>query len=203
MDDSKEEFTEDLAVETTIKPKKKIKGEEEGLGGWLLIPGIWLIIDPILNLHSLYMDYYIPFFREGYWEVYTSPDSAAYHHLIAPLLTFEISFTLIFITFDLFLIYFFLKKSYRLPKLIIIFYITNLIYGISDIYLANMIPEIAAAADKATEIRDIGKSVIYTIVWVSYFLTSKRVKNTFVRGKPKGVFKMSETDFDIENKPLG
>jgi hypothetical protein len=66
-----------------------VNEEPRGLGGWLILPAISLFVTPIVSAVSFYNDY-LPIFREGYWEVLTTPGSEAYHHLWAPFITFDI-----------------------------------------------------------------------------------------------------------------
>ena len=164
---------------STYKPK--------GLAGWLILPGLGLIIYPVQNIISLYRDF-LPIFRDGYWQVLTIPGSEDYHHLWGPYLLFEISGNIIFIIFNVFLIFWFLFKSYIFPKMIIIFYVSNLIFLIADFLLGNMIPAVAAEPTDSEVIMDLARVVYTNVIWVPYFLVSKRVKNTFIKTESKSGF---------------
>lgn len=156
-----------------------VTGEPRGLGGWLILPAIGLFVLPIRLAVSLSNDF-LPIFQKGYWEVLTTPGSEAYHHLWAPLIIFEIAGNTFFIIFDIVLIFLFFAKSYRLPALFIAFLALNLLFVVSDFFFADLIPAVAAESD-AESIKELARSIIGAIIWIPYFLASKRVKNTFVK----------------------
>ena len=78
------------------------------------------------------------------------------------------------------LIFLCLKKSYRFPTLCIIFLALNIFVVVGDFFLANTIPAVAAEENTAV-LKEMAQVVIVAIVWIPYFLVSKRVKNTFVK----------------------
>ena len=151
-----------------------------GLGGWLIIPIIGLIYLPIRLAISVKSDY-LPIFQEGYWEVLTTPGSEAYHHLWGPYIIFEIVVNAVFLVACLYLLFLMFTKSYKLPKLIIIFYCANLIFVVADYFMGNMIPAVATQINDKEVIKEVIRSVLGVLIWVPYFLVSKRVKNTFVK----------------------
>ena len=153
--------------------------EPKGLGGWLIVPAIGLFVLPFRLLTSLHSDF-LPIFREGYWEILTTPGREAYHPLWAPLITFEVMGNALFVVFDLVLIYLFFTKSHRFPYLFIAFIVANVVFVVSDYFVAGLIPAVAAQKDTES-IREMIRAVSTAIIWVPYFLVSQRVKNTFVR----------------------
>lgn len=114
-----------------------------GLGGWLIIPGLGILFTPIHLLVALYTIHF-PIFQDGTWEIVTTPGSEAYHPLWGPFILFEIVGNSIFIIFSLFLIFLFFFKSFRLPKLIIAFYVSSLIFLLTDFIATDLIPAVAA-----------------------------------------------------------
>jgi len=153
------------------------QAQPNGLKGWLILPMLGLIITPI-NLSILLVTTFIPIFTDGTWTILTSPSSEAYHHLWAPLLIFESIGNFAFLIGSVFLLVWFFKKSRKLPKYIIIFYIANLLFVTADYIFGNLIP-IVAESNQAESLREIVKSFIGAVIWVPYFLKSVRVKNTF------------------------
>ena len=156
-----------------------VTGEPRGLGGWLILPAIGLFVLPIRLAVSLNNDF-LPIFQEGYWEILTTPGSEVYHHLWAPLIIFEIAGNTFFIIFDIALIFLFFTRSYRFPTLFIVFLASNLLFVVGDFFLADLIPAVAAEND-AESIKELARPIIGAIIWIPYFLVSKRVKNTFVK----------------------
>lgn len=161
------------------KIKATVTGGPRGLGGWLILPAIGLFVLPI-RLTIMLINDFLPIFQRGYWEALTTPGSEAYHHLWAPLVIFEIAGNTFFIIFDIILIFLFFTKSYRFPVLFIAFLVLNLFFVVSDFFFADLIPAVAAESDREF-VRDLAGSIIGAIIWIPYFLVSKRVKNTFVK----------------------
>ena len=156
-----------------------VNGERRGLGGWLILPAFGLIGWLIGFALSLNNDF-LPIFREGYWEILTTPGSEAYHHLWAPLITFEIVGNAVIMICAIILLFLFFAKSYRFPTLMIVFLASHLVFGVSDFFLADLIPAVAAAGNAGSVI-ELSLIIIPAMIWIPYFLVSKRVKNTFVK----------------------
>src|SRR4029077_11712335 len=133
-------------------------------------------------LVSLATDY-VPIFQSGAWAVLTTPGSARYHALWAPMIVGEIAFNLGFLVLDIWLLVLLFSKSWRFPKVFIAFAVLNFVFILLDSVIGNQIPAVAQAsgAGSATEII---RALAMVAIWVPYMLTSKRVKNTFV--KPEG-----------------
>jgi len=166
--------------------------EPKGLGGWMILPLIGLFVMPIRLAVSLNNDF-LPIFKEGYWEILTTPGTEAYHHLWGPLIIFETAGNLFYILFALILIFLFFTKSHLFPTLIIIYIATNLIFIASDLFISNLIPAIASESDPES-IKDLSRTLIGAIIWIPYFMKSRRVKNTFVKRTPVYPLQPAETD---------
>ena len=153
-----------------------------GLGGWLILPVIGLCLTPLRILAVMATDY-APIFQDGVWENLTTPGSGAYHELWGPLIIFEIVGNLFFVISAIALIFLLFRKSHRFPVLMIGFLLLNPAFVIIDHFLGNLIPFIANLDDPAT-FTEITRAVGGAMIWVPYFLVSKRVKNTFVKPGP-------------------
>lgn len=149
-----------------------------GLGGWLILTAIGLILTPF-KLGFFVVSSILPIFEGDTWSTLTSPGSEAYHPLWGPLLTFELIGNCAFIVFAVALLVPFFAKRASFPKLMIIFYVTNLLFVVGDAMLGNLIPFVAAQDDPATT-KEIVRTLIASAIWIPYFRVSKRVKNTFV-----------------------
>lgn len=151
----------------------------EGIGGWLILVAIGLMITPIRVAFGLFNDVF-PAFTGGAWEKLTTAGSPAYHPLWAPLLITETAGNILFILFSLAILFFFFRKKRGTPLLMIIFLLSNLAFVAVDHLMAMKIPVVAAMPDESTP-AEIIRLAIACAVWVPYFLRSKRVKNTFVK----------------------
>lgn len=156
-----------------------VPAEPRGLGGWLILPAIGLCITPVRMLMVLAADF-LPIFREGYWEILTTPGSAAYHYLYAPLIIYEIAANLAFALFAVVLLFLFFRKSHRFPPLCIAYYAANVLFVVSDWVLGGCIPDLAAQPDPGA-MQELVRSVVGAGIWIPYMLRSQRVKNTFVK----------------------
>lgn len=158
--------------------------EPKGLRGWLILPAIGLFLAPLRLAVNLMKDFW-PIFRDGYWPVLTTPGTEAYHPLWKPLLMFEIVGNTIFILANLALLFFFFTKHWRFPTLFITMLALNVVFVVSDFFMGNAIPAVAATNDPQSA-REMARTLAAAVVWIPYFLRSKRVKNTFVKPGPAG-----------------
>lgn len=150
-----------------------------GLGGWLILVIIGLVISPF-RIGRFLITEHLPLFTDGTWEIITSADSPYYHVLWGPLLVFEVAGNLIMIVLSLTTLALILRKSRRVPKLIIGMYAFNIAFIVGDYILVNLIPAIAEQPDTET-MTELIRALVGAAIWIPYFLVSKRVRNTFVR----------------------
>jgi uncharacterized protein DUF2569 len=155
--------------------------EPLGIGGWLILPLLGLILTPI-RLGLLLATTHAPIFTGGAWEVLTTPGNEAYHPLWAPLMMFEIVGNVCFLVFSLVLLVLFFGKHYRLPILMVVFYLSNLVFVGGDLLFANLIPAIAEMSDPES-FKELTRTIVGAAIWVPYFLKSERVQNTFLNGR--------------------
>jgi uncharacterized membrane protein len=164
-----------LDVLPVVKP---IEVHGLSIGGWLILVVIGLVVTPI-RIGIILVTTHIPIFRDGSWALLTSPGATAYHPYWAPILVFEIignllSMVLAFVT----LVHLF-RRSKRTPKLAISWYAWGVALVLIDTLAGNLIPAVAAHSDP-DEVKEIARSIFAALIWIPYFLVSKRVKATFV-----------------------
>jgi len=144
---------------------------ETGIGGWLILVLLGLIITPIRLGVSVFMEF-LPLFDSlpMLEELYPELKSMIYLELFG-----NISFGI----FAIILIFLMIKKDRRFPLLMIIFYVSNLVFIVFDaIYVSQMV-SLEGSSDVDDSSKEIIRSVIGTAIWVPYMLVSKRVKRTF------------------------
>jgi len=156
----------------------ELKEEPRGIGGWLVLPILGLIVTLIYGLVTIVRDV-LPAFGRDVWPILTTPGSAAYHPLWAPALIFETVINIAFVVIPIVLLVIMKNKSRRLPKLMIVWYLGVLLAQIIDLVLLSQIPMVASQTD-SNDFRDLIRTVVTCLIWIPYFLISKRVKNTFV-----------------------
>ena len=149
------------------------------IGGWLILFSIGLVTYPVRSLIFLATDL-IPAFSGDTWWVLTNPASGHYHPLWAPLLIGELTGTLVFIMFSIFLIIVFFIRRKVVPRLTITYLIANLIFVSIDFYLVRLLPASVHQGDYQA-LTDWVRTLVACLIWVPYFFMSKRVKATFVK----------------------
>lgn len=150
-----------------------------GLSGWLVLVGLGLFVTPI-RLAIFLLQTFPPIFRDGTWGTLTTPGSAPYHPLWAPLLLAEMIINFCFIVMSIYLLFLFFRKSARFPKLYVVFLLSNLAFLLADAFAVTIVLPNQPVMDPNTA-REFGRSIVSASIWVPYLFLSKRVKNTFVR----------------------
>jgi hypothetical protein len=166
----------------------------EGIGGWLILPIIHLLLNGGTILFSLGQGF-VKGFAQG-WNAEQSKAAAAASHdaasqVIAPAqvnLTFPEQcsalfafFCLCIVLYALFVLLRFFQKRRSVPRLMIAFYLLLLTMTAINLYLLRTFPELQATpSDMGDAVMGIVRVVVAVLIWIPYFLVSVRVKNTFV-----------------------
>jgi len=156
------------------------KEDPQGIGGWLLLPLLGLIISPVRVAFLTYRDIWPVFSEEGFWEYLTTPGSADYHPLWAPVIVFEAVGNVVLVITGLVALWLFLRKSYLAPRWVIAWLALSLVLQVTDFVLLKQIPAVAEEYDPDA-IKELARAVVGALIWIPYFLKSKRVKATFVK----------------------
>lgn len=156
--------------------------ELKGLGGWLILVGIGVVLGPIRLLATL-IPTFKPVFEDGVWEALTTEGSEAYTPYFSSLIVGEIVFNTIIVTASIYLIYLFFTKHYLFPKIYIGIVAASLVFIPLDAWVATIVFPDEPMFDPATT-KEFMKSLITGVIWVPYMLFSKRVKVTFVEKLP-------------------
>lgn len=147
--------------------------EPSGIGGWLILPMLGLIATPVRIAIDFFQTFGPVFTADG-WAYVSAPDR---HDWFMPFIVAECAINVVLFIFTLALLYLFFKKSHRVPELFITWLVVLFLVQIAD--LAGVAGLLGSSPD-ATDIRELGRSLVSAIIWIPYFMVSKRVKNTFV-----------------------
>ena len=169
-------------MENQIGPK--------GLGGWLILVGLGVVITPF-RLLAIYVPLYLGIFKNGTWEALTTAGSESYHALWGPLLVGEILCNFGVIAVSIYMMYLYFAKHYLFPKFYIGLIIFSLVFIPLDAWLVSIILPNQPMFDPST-LKELARTLIAGFIWVPYMLVSKRVKATFVEKLPT-----------IEAQPIG
>jgi hypothetical protein len=154
--------------------------EGRAIGGWLVFFLFGMIATVIIALMDLIA------IREltttGQWMAMVEPGGYYYDPLWFWAYVFYGITDFAVIGFSSYLLFLFLSRSVRVPRLIFIWLITLFAIAVIDFLLATQIATISEQ-----EVWDRGKqiwrSIIGVAIWIPYFLRSTRVKQTFTRVK--------------------
>jgi len=156
--------------------------ELKGLGGWLVLVGIGVVINPITMLAEV-VPAYKPIFENGAWEALTTVGSEAYTPYFGSLLIGEIAFSTMMVAASVYLIYLFFSKHYLFPKLYIAIVAASLIFIPLDAWFVTKLFPGEPMFDPETT-KEFMRALIGGVIWVPYMLVSKRVQATFVESMP-------------------
>ena len=154
--------------------------EPRGLGGWLILVAIGLIVTP-LRLVYLLVGTYTPIFANGKWAALTSESGAAYHPLWRPVLLLEIIGNAALAIAAVIGLVLFFRRSVLFPRFMIGFYVFGALFLMTDFVLSRRIPAVASSGDPSGG-RDLARSIVTCAIWVPYMLKSRRVHKTFREG---------------------
>lgn len=151
---------------------KNKKEQETAIGGWLILVLIGLIVTPIRLGISTFTEFLplldsLPFLKELYPK-------------LVSIIYVELFSNIAFGIFALFLIFVMVMKNKIFPKLMIIFYVSNLVFVLGDAIYISQMTELEGFYKDDGSIKEIVRAIVGTAIWVPYMLVSKRVKRTFV-----------------------
>lgn len=151
----------------------------EGLGGWLVLVGLGIIISP-LRVIGMVFPVYSEMFSNGSWGVLTTPGTEAYNPLWAPILLGEMAINGGLVLAWIFIAYLFFSKKKVFPKWYIGMVLFTLAFILIDsLAIKSVLPNEPVFDAETT--KEFGRSVIGALIWVPYMFVSKRVKATFVK----------------------
>lgn len=140
-----------------------------GIGGWLTIPVIGLMLAPIMGV-SLIVGY------AGFGGMMQHLSG-----LQSLFLIFEIfgNFVILFVL-PILLITMLFKNKRIFPRAFIVYLVFAFVFSASSLIIAHFLfPKIHTHITMVT-LRELFFQAIHIVIWIPYMLKSRRVKNTFV-----------------------
>jgi len=134
-----------------------------GIGGWLILPAIWFVLGPIIEVVNLIVAF----------EMYSDVARAGYGGIFR----LEFFWSLVLLVFEIYAAILFFGKKSNAPSAIIMLIIVTLVA--SSVFFVN---GLAAGTDVfAIETgKQLVRNIIRAAIWIPYFKVSKRVQATFV-----------------------
>ena len=142
----------------------------KGIGGWLILVGINVILTPL----RIARDVWVTFVHPDYWEWVITNNS-----LLAKMIIGELVINGILIVTSIFIVYLFFAKKKLFPNFFIGMRIFHLIFLILDAVFVGFVLPSETVFDNDT-VKEIFSALVALMIWVPYMLISKRVKATFI-----------------------
>lgn len=170
------EVLEEQESSQTLKDNEvNVDRGPSGLGGWLILIAIGLVITPIILIFTI-TEYNLPIFNEKeIWDTFADPNSLDYLPLFPFLIYFELIGNVIILLASFFFLYLFFTKKKLFPKVYFWFLIANFAFIFIDEVLTNRMFVFEEFAFRETL-----RQAFYCAIWLRYLKVSQRVKNTFV-----------------------
>lgn len=162
--------------------RKTRQGSEIGyqkIGGWLILCAVGLLLYPVQTMVFLFTDLSTALSPEN-WSALTSPANPYYHSFLAPLVIAELVGNICFFIWSICLIVVFFQQRKYAPKLIILFLTANLIFVGFDYFVTTFIIIRSRSINMDAMINFVRTAVV-GLVWIPYYIFSKRVERTFVK----------------------
>ncbi len=109
-----------------------------GLGGWLIIVGIGVVIAP-LRICVLLVGAFTPIFTSGSWDVLTTPGSQAYSRFWAPIIIMEVVINTGLVVASGYIAYLFFAKKRSFPKWYIGIVVFSLLFILIDALVIKLV----------------------------------------------------------------
>ena len=141
--------------------------EPSGIGGWLVLPAIGLIVCPFKLVYSFWVSLLVP--MNGKWIILWSAEPR-----LAIFVGLMIAANIISLALVLWTAWHFFHKNKRAPFLYCTFLVFVMVFELVDCFLVRQIyPE--------RKVMPNNMLLLSGAIWLTYFLNSKRVRNTFIR----------------------
>lgn len=161
------------------EPPVVTRPELQGLGGWLLLPALSLVVRPIILLYSIGQGF-DAYFDQRIWVSYMSTDSGQYQPAMAGLILFELTGNLSLLLLTLIAAVLFFQCRHRFPSFMIALLLATPVYLLLDYFWADSMHLGDTSGVKQT-LKSGLQGLFAACIWVPYFLMSRRVKATFIR----------------------
>lgn len=138
------------------------------IGGWLILICIGLCVTPFRLIYGMIT---LGYYNRSIWL-----GAQAYHQPgLMFLIAFELMANIFLIISSIFLLFLFFKRRNTLPVAFIFVYAFNIVFLLGDHFVSNIFIASSSSIPAGTV-----RLIIYSCIWIPYFLVSKRVKETFV-----------------------
>ncbi len=153
----------------------------QGIGGWLYVVGLGLILAPIVLGLEIYNLMY-PLMAEGTILALFDGDGYYYNPTLGYYIIWVALLMFAFLALSVWALLLFSRADYRFPNLYLLIWLFGaLAWPITTWSGARFLPEHSPTEDIYAYLG----FLVGAAIWCAYILLSERVKNTFTEGRPK------------------
>lgn len=150
--------------------KEKDFKRYDGIGGWLILFAIGIILTPLRFLANIGE---VKDVKTNEYILQQMPEVISFANN-------EIGFLYLFFVISLYIAYLFFAKKSTFPKVFIFWLIANFIFIIVDANAwTSFFPD--EPSIKSEVMRSVFGGVVQMAIWIPYLIMSKRVKGTFIK----------------------
>ena len=154
--------------------------QPQGLGGWLVLPALALIVSPFRLLHAIFTDFAVAFDHD-LWIALTTPGAETANLGLAVLILCEVLANVVSVVVSIAALVLFFRRDRAFPTLMRFFLIYSFGVILGDTIALEGFEMLSEEAEKAETYRGVVRQLVGMAIWVPYFSVSKRVRNTFTR----------------------
>lgn len=188
-----------IAVYRSYDPAPAPYAEDLSIGGWLVLPGIGIILSPIMLMVGMVSS---GFFDTATWSAVLSIGEDK--GLLMFMFGLEVAGNGFLLVFSALVIILFYQRRTSLPRVITIFYVVNLAIPILDhVLIEALMPDLLGPADTDETTREAFRGIVAAAIWIPYFHLADRVKSTFCRQRnPVELDELKASyDYDVPDLP--
>lgn len=151
----------------------------QGLSGWLILPAFGLVVRPFILGAAIYGGHE-SYYTQRVWLAVMSADSSAYQPGLGFLILFELAGNLSMLALSVIACALFFRSKRQLPKVMVALLCGTAVFMLIDYAWGNSLT-LADRSGLDQSLKTAGQSIFAAVIWVPYFLKSRRVIATFVR----------------------
>ena len=158
------------------------EGDQRGhqsIGGWLILFAVGRVLSPFFLASALLIDLR-GFTKPGVWSRLTTPGSVVYHPFWSVVMVYQTAGNALLLLFSIVLALLFFARWKACPPLMVGFMVSLALFYWGAYLLCLQIPALKEHAS-GEQINAALSASITALIWVPYFLTSVRVRYTFVK----------------------
>ena len=154
----------------SYNPEPQARSVYDGIGGWLVLPAISMIVIPLAIIYNLIEAGY---FTSAIWE-----GASAYSTALQVYCAVSFVFYILLFCYSILTSVFFFKLRSGAPQMFILWLVINFLSLLLEAYVGD---QFFHEMNVGSSANDVFRSLLGLFIWVPYFVKSRRVKSTFTK----------------------